>query len=151
MIESWAGLSGSTAERIGPVSPDREERRTGGYLLLIRKSLARCAASRQARHMGITVSIPHQLSRAEARHRIETGFAKIIHLLPASAGTCSERWDGDRLIFGVGAMGQTVSGVVSVLDDAVTIDIELPGVLGIIVSGLKDRLQKAGQLLLKKD
>ena len=101
--------------------------------------------------MGITVSIPHQLSRAEARRRIETGFAKIIHLLPGSAGTCSERWDGDRLIFGVGAMGQTVSGFVSVLDDAVTIEIELPGVLGIIASGLKDRLQKAGQVLLKKD
>jgi hypothetical protein len=101
--------------------------------------------------MGITVSIPHQLSRAEARRRIETGFARIIHLLPGSAGTCNERWDGDRLIFGVGAMGQTVSGVVSVLDDAVTIEIELPGVLGIIASGLKDRLQKAGQVLLKKD
>ena len=101
--------------------------------------------------MGITVSIPHQLSRAEARRRIETGFAKIIRVLPGGAGTCSERWDGDRLIFGVGAMGQTVSGVVSVLDDAVMMEIELPGVLGMIANGLKGRLQKAGQLLLKKD
>lgn len=101
--------------------------------------------------MSITVSIPHQLSRAEARRRIENGFSKIIHLLPGSAGTCSERWDGDRLIFGVAAMGQTISGVVSVLDHAVTMEIELPGVLGMIAGGLKDRLQKAGQLLLKKD
>ena len=101
--------------------------------------------------MAITISIPHQLSRAEARRRIETGFAKMIHLLPGPAGTCSERWDGDRLIFGVHAMGQTVSGVVSVLDHAVTMEIELPGVLGILASALKDRLQKAGQLLLKKD
>jgi hypothetical protein len=101
--------------------------------------------------MSITVSIPHQLSRAEAHRRIETGFAKIIHLLPGSAGTCSERWDGDRLIFGVAAMGQTISGVVSVLDDAVTMEIELPGVLAMIAGGLKNRLQKAGQLLLKKD
>jgi hypothetical protein len=101
--------------------------------------------------MSIAVSIPHQLSRAEARRRIETGFAKIIHVLPGSTGTCSERWDCDRLICAVGAMGQTVSGVVSVRDDAVTIEIELPGVLGIIASGLKDRLRKAGQLLLKKD
>lgn len=101
--------------------------------------------------MSITVSIPHQLSRTEARRRIETGFAKIIHVLPGSAGTCSERWDGDRLTFGVAAMGQTISGVVSVLDHAVTMEIELPGVLGMIASGLKGRLQKAGQLLLKKD
>lgn len=98
----------------------------------------------------ITVSIPHQLGRAEARRRIETGFAKVIQLLPGSAGTSSERWEGDRLIFRVAAIGQTVAGVVDVLDVAVTMEIELPGVLGMIAAGLKDRLQKAGQLLLTK-
>ena len=98
----------------------------------------------------ITVSIPHQLGRAEARRRIEAGFSKIINLLPGSGGPYSERWDGDRLSFGFAAMGQTVAGVVNVLDAAVTIAIELPGVLGIIGSGLKDRLQKVGQLLLTK-
>ena len=98
----------------------------------------------------ITVSIPHQLGRAEARRRIETGFAKIIHLLPGSAGSSHERWDGDRLVFGVAAMGQNVSGVIEVLDTAVTMEIELPGVFGLIAGGLKDRLQKMGQLLLTK-
>ena len=99
----------------------------------------------------ITVSIPHQLGGAEARRRIETGFAKIIHLLPGSAGTCSERWDGDQLTFSVAAMGQTVTGVINVLDAAVTMEIQLPGVLGIIASGLKARLRKVGQLLLTKE
>jgi hypothetical protein len=99
----------------------------------------------------ITVSIPHQLGRAEARRRIETGFAKIIHLLPGSAGNRNERWDGDRLTFSVTAMGQTVAGVVDVLDAAVTMEIELPGVLGVIASGFKDRLQKMGELLLTKE
>ena len=98
----------------------------------------------------ITVCIPHQLGRAEARRRIEAGFAKIIQQLPRLGGACSQRWDGDRLTFGIAAMGQTVAGVVNVLDAAVTIEIELPGVLGIIASGLKDRLQKAAQLLLAK-
>jgi hypothetical protein len=102
-------------------------------------------------HMAISVSIPHQLGRAEARRRIEGGFAKMIHVLPGSGGTCTERWDGDRLIFAVASMGQTISGVISVLDAAVTMEIELPGVLGLIASGLKDRLRKAGQLLLTKD
>ena len=99
----------------------------------------------------ITVSIPHQLGRAEARRRIENGFAKIVHVLPGGAGgNCSERWDGDRLVFGVGAMGQTVSGVITILDAAVLMEIELPGVLGLIAGGLKNRLQKAGQRLLTK-
>lgn len=98
----------------------------------------------------ITVSIPHQLGRAEARRRIETGFAKVVHVLPGSAGNCSERWDSDRLVFSVATMGQTVTGVIDVLDAAVTMEIQLPGVLGMIASGLKDRLQKVGQLLLTK-
>jgi hypothetical protein len=99
----------------------------------------------------IAVSIPHQLGRAEARRRIETGLAKIIHVLPGSAGTCSERWDGDRLIFSAAGMGQTVVGVIDVLDAEVTMEIELPGVLGMIARGLKDRLQNVGQLLLTKE
>jgi hypothetical protein len=99
----------------------------------------------------ITVSIPHQLGRIEARRRIETGFGQITHLLPgAAAGKCSERWDGDRLIFSIATMGQTVAGVITVLDAVVMMEIELPGVLGLIAGGLKGRLQKAGQLLLTK-
>jgi hypothetical protein len=96
----------------------------------------------------ITHSIPHQLGRAEARRRIEAGFSKITHLLPGSGGTCSERWDGDRLTFGVATMGQTVTGVIDVLDTEVAMQIELPGVLGLIAGGLKSRLKKVGQLLL---
>jgi hypothetical protein len=98
----------------------------------------------------IKVSIPHQLGRAEARRRIQAGFSKFVDQLPGTGGTCSERWDGDRLNFGVTTMGQTVAGTMDVRDAAVTIEVTLPGVLGIIASGLKDRLQKVGQLLLER-
>ena len=98
----------------------------------------------------ITISIPHQLGRAEAHRRVEAGFVKMIHQLPGSGRICSERWNGDQLTFGVAVMGQTIAGVIDVLDAAVTIEIELPGILGMIASGLRDRLQKAGQALLAK-
>jgi hypothetical protein len=98
----------------------------------------------------ITITIPHQLGRAEARRRIESGFARIIQLIPGSGGAGSQRWDGDRLSFSAQAIGQPISGVINVLDAAVTMEIELPGVLGMIAGGLKERLQKAGQLLLTK-
>ena len=98
----------------------------------------------------IIISVPHQLGRAEARRRIEAGFSKIINLLPGSSGGRSERWEGDRLIFSVAAMGQTVSGVIHVLDAEVMMEIELPGVLRVVASGLKERLQKVGQLLLTR-
>ena len=100
--------------------------------------------------MPISISIPHQLGRAEARRRIETGFARIVGQLPGSAATYGERWDGDRLTFSVSGMGQAVSGVVNVLDTAVNMELELPGVLGMLASGLKGRIQKAAQLLLTR-
>ena len=98
----------------------------------------------------ITVSLPHQLGRAEARRRIENGFAKIVEVLPGGAGKCHQRWDGDKLVFSVTAVGQTVSGVIEILETAVTMEIELPGVLGLLAGGLKGRLQKTGRLLLTK-
>ena len=97
----------------------------------------------------LTVSIPHQLGRAEARRRIETGFARMLQGLPGgSSGDWSERWEGDRLVFSVAALAQTVTGFVDVGDAAVTMEIQLPGVLGLIASGFRTRLQKAGHLLL---
>ena len=96
----------------------------------------------------VSIKIPHQLGRAEARRRIEGGFANIVRQLPGGGTTCIERWDGDRLTFRVTGMGQTVSGLVDVLDAAVTFELELPALLGMVASGLKGRLQKAGQLLL---
>jgi len=96
----------------------------------------------------ITVNIPHQLGRAEARRRIEAGFARIAHLLPGSAGTQRENWVGDSVNFKVAAMGQSATGVIDVFDAEVRMKIELPGLLGILASGFRNRLQKAGQLLL---
>ena len=98
----------------------------------------------------ITITIPHQLGRAEARRRIEAGFAKLIHQMPGSAGAGSECWEGDRLTFAAGVMGQTIAGAIDVLETTVTMEIELPGLLGMIAGALKDRLQKAGTLLLTR-
>jgi hypothetical protein len=96
----------------------------------------------------LTVTIPHQLGRAEARQRIEAGFAKIGGLLPGSSASHGDRWESDRMAFTLAAMGQSATGAVTVLDSSVTIEIELPGMLGLIAGSLKDRLRKAGQLLL---
>lgn len=98
----------------------------------------------------LVVTIPHQLGRAEARRRIENGFAKIVDSLPGGTGKCSQRWEGERLVFAVSALGQGVSGAIDVQETAVTMEIVLPGVLGLLAGGLKSRLQKTGQLLLTK-
>ena len=99
----------------------------------------------------LTISLPHQLGRAEARRRIESGFARMVDQLPGFGHAYSERWEGDRLSFSVGALGQKVTGVIEVQDASVLMEIELPGILGVVASSLKDRLRKAGQLLLTRD
>lgn len=98
----------------------------------------------------ISVSIPHQLGCAEARRRIETGFGKLIQQLPGGGGTPHQRWDGDRMTFTVSGLGQSASGVIEVLDASVRMDLQLQGVLGLLASGLRSRIQQAGQLLLTK-
>jgi putative polyhydroxyalkanoate system protein len=98
----------------------------------------------------LSITIAHQLGRAEARRRIETGFAKIVAQLPGGGGACSQKWDGDRLAFSVSGLGQTVSGVVDVLDAAVKMELQLPGVIGMIAGSLKGRIQTAGQSLLTR-
>jgi hypothetical protein len=98
----------------------------------------------------LIVTIPHQLGRAEARRRIGDGFAKIVDVLPGGPGKCSQRWEADRLVFAISAIGQSVSGLIDVGDTAVTMEIELPGVLGLLAGSLKGRLQKTGRLLLTK-
>ena len=98
----------------------------------------------------ITINLPHQHGRAEARRRIEAGFAKVVHALPGVAGGYRERWEGDRLVFSATAMGSTVSGVIDVLDTVVKMEIVLPSVLGLLAGGMKTRLQRAAQLMLTK-
>ena len=98
----------------------------------------------------LRVTVSHQLGLAEARRRIDTRFAKLANQLPGGVKVDSQRWDGDRLLFGVSALGQTLSGRVDVLENIVTIDIELPGLLGPIAGLFQHRLQTAGRLLLTR-
>lgn len=96
----------------------------------------------------ITVAIPHQLSRAEAKNRIEHGFGDFSRHLGGGAGVLSKSWDGDRLSFVLQAMGQEISGALEVADDTVRVEVLLPGFLGMIAGKIKGTLQKEGQLLL---
>jgi putative polyhydroxyalkanoate system protein len=98
----------------------------------------------------ITVSIPHQLGRAEARRRIEAGFGDFSQKLGGGVGGLKKTWTGDRLDFSLQAMGQGITGVLDVADDLVRVELLLPGLLGMIAGKIRGTLQKEGQLLLTK-
>lgn len=97
----------------------------------------------------LTVSIPHQLGVAEARKRLETGFAELTGKLPGGAAKIDQRWEGDRLIFSALIGGQDIRGTLDVLAEAVRIEVVLPGLLGMLAGKIGGRLKDEGQKLLK--
>ena len=96
----------------------------------------------------VTVSIPHQLGRAEAKRRVDEGFGDFSRHLGGSAGALTKNWTGDRLNFSLQALGQGISGFLDVADDVVRVEVLLPGFLAMIAGKVKGTLQKEGQLLL---
>lgn len=101
----------------------------------------------------VTVSVPHQLGRSEARRRIENGFGQIERQLTGGMGmiACQQRWEGDRLHFEASAMGQKMTGRLDVTDDALRIEVDLPEILALFADRISGKLKEtSGKLLEKK-
>lgn len=97
----------------------------------------------------VTVTIPHELGRAEARRRVDAGFGDLSKHL-GGLGAVTRTWEDDRLSFAFQAMGQAISGTIDVADHAARIEILLPNLLALMAGKLRGRLQKEGQLLLER-
>jgi hypothetical protein len=98
----------------------------------------------------VTITIPHQLGAAEARRRIEEGFGQLLSQAGGVIKDVQKSWTGDALTFSAQAMGQPISGVLTVFADSVRMDIVLPGLLGVIAGKITGQVKKQGQLLLEK-
>jgi putative polyhydroxyalkanoate system protein len=101
----------------------------------------------------VSVNIPHSLGKDEARRRIEEGFGRMRQQMTGGMGAMlamQERWEGDRLHFEGGALGQKVSGRLDVLPDAVRIELDLPEILAALADKIAGRVKSEGQKLLEK-
>jgi putative polyhydroxyalkanoate system protein len=98
----------------------------------------------------IKVDIPHKLGRAAARTRIDEGFGRLRQEMLGGMVKFEDTWDGDHLDFRARVMGQTVTGRLDVLDEAVHVEVDLPMMLAAIAEKLKGKLRKEGQILLEK-
>jgi hypothetical protein len=97
----------------------------------------------------LIVSIPHQLGREEAIRRLRGGLARTASSFPVLK-VDEERWDNDRMIFRVRAMGQAASGHVDVEDDHVRLEVTLPWLLQRFAEVAKAAISHRGNLLLTK-
>lgn len=97
----------------------------------------------------LIVSIPHRLGREEATRRLKTGLRQAAASIPVLQ-VDEERWEGDRLIFRVRALGQAASGHLDVADDYARLEITLPWLLQRFAKAAQVAIRNRGNLLLTK-
>jgi putative polyhydroxyalkanoate system protein len=96
----------------------------------------------------LTVSIPHQLSREEAKRRVEELVANLQRQYGGMAGRVEQSWTGDTMNFAVSAMGMSVTGEILVADDVVRLDVALPFALAMLAGNVKQQIEEEGRKLL---
>ena len=97
----------------------------------------------------LIVSIPHRLGREEASRRLKAGLTRAAQSLPV-LNVDEERWEGDRMIFRVRALGQAAAGHLDVADDHVTLEVTLPWLLQRFAEVAQTAIENRGTLLLTK-
>ena len=98
----------------------------------------------------ITVTIPHRLTQAEARARLQKGLTDLKAQHAASIAQVAETWDGDRMSFKLTAMGQAITGRVDVQPSAVKLDIDLPWLLAAFAEKFRPRIEQEGRRMLEE-
>jgi len=97
----------------------------------------------------LVVSIPHSLGREEAMRRLKTGLSRAASSVPVLS-VDEERWEDNRMVFRVRALGQAASGHVDVADDHVKVEVVLPWLLQRFAEVAQAAIRSRGSLLLTK-
>ena len=98
----------------------------------------------------VTAIIGHRLGKVEAVRRIKETFARTSGYLGPMITMEQETWEGDTLRFRMRALGQTAAGSIEVLEDALRIEVSLPGLLAKVAKRLLPLLRKEATRLLEK-
>jgi hypothetical protein len=97
----------------------------------------------------LVVSIPHRLGREEATRRLKHGLTRAASTIPVLK-VDEEKWEQDRMIFRVRALGQAASGHLDVADDHVRLEVTLPWLLQRFAQVAQAAIRNRGNLLLTK-
>lgn len=96
----------------------------------------------------LTVDLPHQLGKAEARRRIEAGTGGLTRHLPPGA-TARPSWTGDRLDLAIIFMGQELSAAIDVQEAIVRVSVVLPPALAFFGQAIEAGIRRGGTELLQ--
>jgi putative polyhydroxyalkanoate system protein len=98
----------------------------------------------------ISVSIPHRLTQEQARERLKSGIADLRTKYAAQVSNLQETWTGDRMDFKLSAVGQSLSGRIHVLADAVKLELDLPWLLAAFAEKLRPHVEREGRKMLEQ-
>lgn len=95
------------------------------------------------------VPIPHQLGKEEARRRLGERSHEAAGLIPGGADVAID-WPGeDRMTMAIRAMGQAISTVIDVEEEAVVFQLDLPSALSFVEPMVRGAIEQKGRKLLQ--
>ena len=98
----------------------------------------------------ITITVPHRLTQQQARERLESGIADLRTKHSGKLASVQEEWNGNQLDFRLAAMGQSVTGRLDVLPNAVKIDVDLPWLLAAFAEKFRPQVEAEAKKMLEK-
>lgn len=96
----------------------------------------------------VTFDLSHSLGAEEAKRRMQASSGRLKDHLPGGAQV-ETRWEGDRMLLAVRAIGQEVSGHIDVLESKVHVELLLPPMLALFAGKIEGLLRKKGGELLE--
>jgi hypothetical protein len=154
LLQPAVGTCCSAVSRKNKREPGKFHRFPGGYsasaffqmisyyMHLHRREITRMSAP-------LVVSIPHRLGHEEAMRRLKAGLTRAASSIPVLK-VDEERWEENRMIFRVRALGQAASGHLDVADDHVRLEVTLPWLLQRFAEVAQAAIKHRGHLLLTK-
>jgi putative polyhydroxyalkanoate system protein len=96
----------------------------------------------------LTLSVPHQLGRAEAKRRIQEQLEQAQRQYGAVLSGVEQRWTGDHLDVTVRGGGQSVTAHADVEDSVVQVAIELPWMFALLAGPIKGAIEQQARRAL---
>jgi hypothetical protein len=96
----------------------------------------------------VSVTLAHQLGKAEAARRIKSGLGDVRTRYTAQLKVPEESWEGDRLRFRAAVLGQSVTGTIEIADDSVRAEVTLTWLMGHLVKQAEALMKSEGERML---
>ncbi|MGB3710280.1 MAG: polyhydroxyalkanoic acid system family protein [Erythrobacter sp.] len=98
------------------------------------------------------VSLPHTLGKEEVRRRMHAHGHEIANYFPPGMASVETSWPNeDRMSLLIVAAGQRIEGGIDVGEDFVTIELDLPAMLGFLGGTIERAVRRHGGRLLEKN